>query len=143
MVCGPDGMRAAVRQVLLLGGLPSDRLVEESCVSPRRGSVSDQDQRAVFGSADGNQAVTVHPGDTLLEAAVNSGIALPFCRCSFSRCSGGCGACGVRITDQLQHVVLDEPNAVRLGERAAGYRPVWCASAVLAASVRLMLWRSP
>lgn len=118
MVCGPDGMRAAVRQALLLGGLPSDRLVEESFVSPRRGAIGDQDPHAVFESADGDQPVTVHPGDTLLEAALNGGIALPF-----SCCSGGCGACRVQVTDQLHHVVLDEPNAVRPGDRARGEVP--------------------
>ncbi len=118
MVCGPDGMRAAVRQALLLGGLPSDRLIEESFVSPRRGAVSDQDQHAVFESADGDQMVMVHPGETLLEAALSGGIALPF-----SCCSGGCGACLVHITDQLQHVELDEPNAVRPDDRARGEVP--------------------
>jgi ferredoxin-NADP reductase/multimeric flavodoxin WrbA len=118
MVCGPDAMRDAVRRALLGGGLPSDRLFEESFVSPRRGAVSDEVQSAVFESPDGERTIAVRPGDTLLEAALNAGIALPF-----SCCSGGCGACRVRITDQLEHVVLDEPNELAAGEVAAGEVP--------------------
>jgi ferredoxin-NADP reductase/multimeric flavodoxin WrbA len=118
MVCGPDAMRAAVRQALLQGGLPGDRVVEESFVSPRRGAITDQPQRAIFESTAGEQAITLRPGDTLLEAALDAGIALPF-----SCCSGGCGACRVRITDQSQHVVLDEPNEVRADDLARGEVP--------------------
>ena len=118
MVCGPDAMRAAVRQALLTGGLPADRLFEESFVSPRRGAVSDQAQPAVFESPDGDQTITLRPGDTLLEAALNAGVALPF-----SCCSGGCGACRVRITDHMDHVVLDEPNTVTPEDRSRGDLP--------------------
>ena len=118
MVCGPDAMRAAVRQALLAGGLPADRLFEESFVSPRRGAVSDQAQTAVFESAVGEQSIRLRPGDTLLEAALNAGIALPF-----SCCSGGCGACRVHITDQLDQGVLDEPNTVTAEARSRGQVP--------------------
>lgn len=118
LVCGPDAMRAAVRQALLAGGLPADRLFEESFVSPRRGAVSDQAQPAVFESAGGEQTITLRPGDTLLDAALNAGIALPF-----SCCSGGCGACRVHITGQLDHVVLDEPNTVAPKARSRGEVP--------------------
>lgn len=118
MVCGPDAMRTAVRQALLAGGLPADRLFEESFVSPRRSPVSDEAQPAVFESADGEQTITLRPGDTLLEAALNAGIALPF-----SCCSGGCGACRVQMTDHLDHVVLDEPNTVTPEARSRGEVP--------------------
>lgn len=118
MVCGPDAMRTAVRQALLAGGLPVDRLFEESFVSPRRGAVSDQAHSAVFESADGDQTIMLRPSDTLLEAALNAGIALPF-----SCCSGGCGACRVHITDHLDQVVLDEPNTVTPEDRSRGEVP--------------------
>ena len=118
MVCGPDAMRAAVRQALLAGGLPADRLFEESFFSPRRGAASAQAQPAVFESPDGEQTITLRPGDTLLEAALNAGIALPF-----SCCSGGCGACRVHITEHLDHVVLDEPNTVTPQDRSRGEVP--------------------
>lgn len=118
LVCGPDAMRAAVRQALLAGGLPADRLFEESFVSPRRGAVSDQAQLAVFESSDGEQTITLRPCDTLLDAALNAGIALPF-----SCCSGGCGACRVHITDHLDRVVLDEPNTVAPEARSRGAVP--------------------
>lgn len=118
LVCGPDPMRAAVRQTLLAGGLPAERLFEERFVSPRRGAVSDQAQPAIFESAVGEQAITLRPGDTLLDAALNAGIALPF-----SCCSGGCGACRVHITQQPDHVVLDEPNTVTPEDRSRGEVP--------------------
>jgi ring-1,2-phenylacetyl-CoA epoxidase subunit PaaE len=118
MVCGPDAMRTAVREALLQRGLPGDRLVEESFVSPRRGALSDRPQRAVFESAEGEQTIMLRPDDTLLEAALNAGIAVPF-----SCCSGGCGACHVRVTDGLDHVVLDEPNDVQAADRARGDVP--------------------
>lgn len=99
-------------------GLPPDRLFEERFVSPRRGALSDQAQTAVFESADGEQTITLRPGDTLLKAALNAGIALPF-----SCCAGGCGACLVHITDHLDHVVLDEPNAVKPEARSRSEVP--------------------
>lgn len=118
MVCGPDAMRTAVRQTLVARGLPPDRLREESFVSPRHGAVTEQAQAAVFESADGEQTITLRPGDTLLEAALNAGITLPF-----SCCSGGCGACRVQMTDHLDHVVLDEPNTVTPEARSRGEVP--------------------
>jgi ring-1,2-phenylacetyl-CoA epoxidase subunit PaaE len=118
MVCGPDAMRETVRETLLAGGLPADRFFEESFVSPRRGAVTDQTHVAVFASSDGEREVQVRPGDTLLDAALNAGIALPF-----SCCSGGCGACRVHITDHLGHVVLDEPNSVTPEDRSRGDVP--------------------
>ena len=118
MVCGPDAMRAAVRQALLEAGLPADRLFEENFVSPRRGAVSDSVQSAVFESLDGDQAITLRPGDTLLEAVLNAGVSVPF-----SCCSGGCGACRVHIIDHVDHVVLDEPNTVTSEDRSRGDVP--------------------
>lgn len=118
MLCGPDAMRAAARQALLAGGLPPARLLEESFVSPRRGVVSAQTHPAVFESNDGDQAIVVRPSDTLLDAALNAGVAVPF-----SCCSGGCGACRVRITKHLDHVTLDQPNEVHQEEQARGEVP--------------------
>ncbi len=73
---------------------------------------------AVFASSDGEREVQVHPSDTLLDAALNAGITVPF-----SCCSGGCGACRVHIADHLDHVVLDEPNTVTPEERSRGDVP--------------------
>jgi len=74
---------------------------------------------AVFEWSNGKQTIMLRPGDTLLEAALNAGIAL-----LFSCCSGGCGACRVHITGQLDHVVLDEPNTVMPEDRSRGEVPV-------------------
>lgn len=118
MLCGPDAMRAAARRALLAGGLPPARLLEERYVSPRSAVLGERVQSAVLESRDGDQAVVVRPGDTRLDAALNAGIDVPF-----SCCSGGCGACRMRITEHMDHVVLDEPNAVPQAERIRGEVP--------------------
>jgi ferredoxin-NADP reductase len=118
MLCGPDGMRAAVRQALQARGFPDDRIVEESFTSPRRASVPDVTQVATLIAADGQQTVNVRGGATLLEAALDAGVPI-----SFSCCSGGCGACHIQITDHAENVVLDEPNDVSANDRLHGKVP--------------------
>ena len=52
-------------------------------------------------------------GKTLLEAATESGVALPF-SCQL----GGCGACKVQLSEG--DVVMEEPNCLSARERAEG-----------------------
>jgi ferredoxin-NADP reductase/multimeric flavodoxin WrbA len=107
MLCGPDGMRAAVRAELIRRGLPEDRIVEESFVSPRGGPVSDRPQQATFIDAAGaTRSFAVAPDQTLLEAALDAGEAIPL-----ACMSGGCGACQVEIAKGRGNLRLDEPNA--------------------------------
>ncbi len=118
MLCGPDGMRAAARQALLEQGFAADRIAEESFSSPRRAHVPAEPQTATLTGPEGVQAIAV-PGDkTLLEAALDAGVSI-----SFSCCSGGCGACRVNVTEQPEHVVLDEPNEVSADDLAKGVVP--------------------
>jgi ferredoxin len=79
---------------------------------------SERARLAVFESADGEPTRTLRPGDTLLDAALNAGIALPF-----SCCSGSRGACRVYITAPADHVVLDEPNTGAPKARSPGQVP--------------------
>lgn len=118
MLCGPDGMRAAARQALLARGFAAERIAEESFSSPRRADVPSQPQVATLVAAEGVQAITVEPGKTLLEAALDAGASI-----SFSCCSGGCGACRVNITEHAGNAVLDEPNGVSPEDRALGAVP--------------------
>ncbi|HRE89114.1 MAG TPA: 2Fe-2S iron-sulfur cluster binding domain-containing protein [Myxococcota bacterium] len=55
----------------------------------------------------------VRPGQTLLEAGLQAGVAMPF-----SCTMGGCGACRVKLVGDVVH---DEPNGVSSEERAAGW----------------------
>jgi ferredoxin-NADP reductase/NAD(P)H-dependent FMN reductase len=118
MLCGPDGMRVAARQALKTRGFPADRIIEESFTSPRRASVPDVTQLATLSGADGQLAVQVKGGMTLLEAALDAGVSI-----SFSCCSGGCGACRIQVTDHAENVVLDEPNDVSAEEHSRGNVP--------------------
>jgi ferredoxin-NADP reductase len=120
MVCGPDAMRAAVCEALVSAGLPAERIVEESFVSPRRAEVPALPQEATFVPAGRAvlQAFTVAAGHTLLEAALDAGIRIPF-----SFCSGGCGACRVRIEAAPGVVQLDQPNPVSPADLAEGRVP--------------------
>ena len=115
MLCGPDGMRAAARQALIERGFAADRIVEEVFTSPRRALDLAGPHRATLNGTEGVQAFVVPPDKTLLEAALDAGVSI-----SFSCCSGGCGACRVTITEQVENIVLDEPNAVRADDRARG-----------------------
>jgi len=72
-----------------------------------------------LGAAGGSQAavsdhaLVVKPGETLLEAGLAAGVAMPF-----SCAMGGCGACKGRLTQG--EVVMSEPNCLSSAERAAG-----------------------
>jgi ferredoxin-NADP reductase/multimeric flavodoxin WrbA len=118
MLCGPDGMRAAARQALLAQGFADERIAQESFSSPRRASVPAVPQTATLTGAEGVQSFVVQGNQTLLEAALDAGVAI-----SFSCCSGGCGACRVSITSHPEHAVLDEPNEVSAADRAMGSVP--------------------
>ncbi|QMW23207.1 NAD(P)H-dependent oxidoreductase [Sandaracinobacteroides saxicola] len=118
MVCGPDGMRVAVRAALAQRGLSAERVVEESFVSPRAACVSDHEEVVTLHSRDGDRTFSVKPTKTLLEAALDAGEDLPF-----SCMAGGCGACQVRIVDGLANVRLDEPNETDPAEVGRGIVP--------------------
>jgi len=118
MLCGPDGMRAAARQVLKARGFAGDRIIEESFTSPRRTAVPEVMQVATIAGTDGQQTFEVKGGVTLLEAALDAGVPI-----SFSCFAGGCGACRVQVTDHAENVVLDEPNDVSAEDRSRGNVP--------------------
>ncbi|TNF30339.1 MAG: 2Fe-2S iron-sulfur cluster binding domain-containing protein, partial [Deltaproteobacteria bacterium] len=59
-------------------------------------------------------ALTVAAGQTLLEAGVAGGAALPF-----SCAMGGCAACRVKLV--AGEVAMDEPNCLTPAEADAGY----------------------
>jgi ferredoxin len=86
------------------------------------GSVRIPDHAAEVTFAATGRKVTARPGQTLLQAGLEAGIALP------SSCTmGGCGACKVKTASGA--VVMSEPNCLSETERTAGYVLACCAYA--------------
>ena len=80
------------------------------------------EREATLRFAGSGRRTVARPGQTLLEAGLAAGIALP------SSCTmGGCGACKVRTLEG--RVVMREPNCLTDAERAAGYVLACCAYA--------------
>jgi ferredoxin-NADP reductase len=124
-LCGPSPMMVAARQVLQDSGVADAQIWEERFASLHDpvtvGGAANTPvamQLRLRRLADGNaapseQAVLVKPGETLLEAGLSAGLAMPF-----SCAMGGCGACRGRLTQG--EVVMSEPNCLSPAERARG-----------------------
>lgn len=128
-VCGPSPMMLAARQVLQDAGVPDAQIWEERFASLH-------DPVTVGGAATtpvamqlrllrvgpdskgrpaaNDHTLVVKPGETLLEAGLAAGAAMPF-----SCAMGGCGACKGKLTQG--EVVMSEPNCLSSAERAQGY----------------------
>lgn len=117
-ICGPAGMMAAAQAVLLARGVPADQLYQERFASPHLPAAAllaaRSPQPAELRRGDRRHQLVVQPTETLLEAGLRAGAAMPF-----SCTMGGCGACKVKL-DSGQ-VALQEPNCLTAEERAAGY----------------------
>lgn len=133
-LCGPAGMMAAAHAVLQARGVPAAQVHEERFASPHLpATVRPADraaQTAELRRGSEVRRLTVRPDETLLEAGLRSGAAMPF-----SCAMGGCGACKVKL-DSGQ-VVMQEPNCLTAEERAAGYVLACVASPCTAVAVEL------
>lgn len=58
--------------------------------------------------------IAVQPGETILEAALDAGLPMPF-----SCAAGGCGTCKVKL--RAGDVVMEEPSCLTAAEREDGY----------------------
>lgn len=113
-LCGPAEMMELARGWLAEAGVPAERVHQERFGSPKaqRGArlVGEGEPRKL---RLGRAALTVLPGETLLEASVREGRPID------SSCTmGGCGACRVRLVSG--EVALEEPNCLTAEERASG-----------------------
>ena len=117
-VCGPDAMMSAARHALDARGVARDRIHEERFGSPPpRGSqvaAASEARVVILRAGVPERSVVVAPGQTLLEAGLEAGEAMPF-----SCAMGGCGACKVKLV--AGEVSMDEPSCLSDQERAAGY----------------------
>jgi ferredoxin-NADP reductase len=114
LLCGPAPMMAAARELLREREVPDRRIHSESFVAPNLRTDVRLRSEAVTIVADGREAgIVVAPGQTLLEAGLAAGLALPY-----SCAMGGCGACKVAL--ERGAVVMREPNCLSEREREAG-----------------------
>jgi ring-1,2-phenylacetyl-CoA epoxidase subunit PaaE len=109
-LCGPEPMMVVVREALHARGVTE--IHEEKFTSPtqRKSRLPIAQQPIRIGDA----TVIATPGQTILEAALQHQVALPY-----SCTMGGCGACKVRVV--AGDVEMEEPSCLSSSERAAGY----------------------
>lgn len=127
-LCGPDLMMQAVRKAIVSLGVADEKISTEEFVSPKATNISNQTSTSVppedteppnsltstITFATSNQMVEVDASTTILEAAEQAGVTLPWeCR------SGICGQCKVRCT--TGRVRMDSRDALSRGEEANGY----------------------
>lgn len=113
-LCGPDPMMRAARATLEGRGVPPARIREERFVSAHAAVAPSGPQEVSVRLRGGVQRVVVPAGATVLEAALEARVDMPF-----SCTVGGCGACRVRLVDG--DLAMDEPNCLSPDERARGY----------------------
>jgi ferredoxin-NADP reductase len=116
-VCGPEPMRAIVREVLAARGIDAARIHEERFASPGSRAVaapSGDAQTLTIRTKSGERRVLVGSGQTLLEAGLAGGVDMPF-----SCAMGGCGACKVRLREG--EATMDEPSCLTSEERDEGF----------------------
>ncbi len=127
LVCGPGPMMAATRALLIDLGVPDAEILQEVFASPPAATAV---AVVLMGTADAvaeeplaetatvrfgrsNVTVEVTPALTLLEAAEDAGVEIPFdCR------SGVCGQCKTRLVSG--RVRMDAEDALDAKVRAAG-----------------------
>jgi len=115
-VCGPVGMADETRAALESRKIPAARLKEERFVSPQDASAggSEEPQEVEVLLHGSTHNLTVKPGLTILEAAQDAGVDMPF-----SCTVGGCASCKVKL--KSGQVSLGEPNCLDPDEKADGY----------------------
>lgn len=113
-VCGPQPMMDAVVSALGALGVARERIHQERFQSPgtltSTRALPTEAVTVTLSRRGQRAALTVLPGQTVLEAALADGVSLPF-SCSM----GGCAACACTLLDG--EMVLEEPNCLTEAER--------------------------
>jgi ferredoxin-NADP reductase len=123
MLCGPDKMMTAMRQLLVGMGIPDAEIHQEAFISPKAVEpaaatdaavdvIDESVERSVhFKQAD--KRVSVTNGLTVLECAEDAGVDIPNeCR------SGICGQCKTRLV--AGRVLMEVQDALTNADRAKG-----------------------
>jgi len=121
-ICGPAAMMDSVCAALEAAGVPRERVHTERFAYASSSSVRIPDHAAEVTFAASGRKVTARAGQTVLQAGLEAGVALPF-----SCTMGGCGACKVKKASGS--VVMSEPNCLSETEREAGYLLACCSYA--------------
>ncbi|PPE73826.1 hypothetical protein C3942_10490 [Solimonas fluminis] len=112
-LCGPAGLMEAAESVLRQAGVPAARVRHERFLAaPRLAERPTEPQEILFKQS--GRVVTQRPGESILEAGLREGLALPF-----SCMVGGCAHCKLQVLEG--EVALSEPNCLSPEERAAGF----------------------
>jgi len=118
-ICGPEPMMQGVCEALGRVGIPRERIHTERFAYAQPAALRLPDRESAIVFARSGRRTTAQPGQTLLQAGLDAGIALP------SSCTmGGCGACRIRRLEGS--VVMSEPNCLSEAEREAGYLLACC-----------------
>ncbi len=115
-VCGPEPMMDPARECLEARGVSATRIMVERFLAPRPPAAdarATEPHTLMLRSKGRSLEVVVMPGQTLLEAAIAAGAAVPF-----SCTMGGCGAC--KVKKLAGDVAMAEPNCLTAAERAEG-----------------------
>lgn len=115
-VCGPEPLMDVVRSVLAGRGVPDEQVHRERYTSVAdTGSAMTVPQEMTV-EEDGRTlgTVMVEPGQTLLDAGLAAGLAMPH-----SCTVGNCGDCMVRL--RSGEVAQSEPNCLTPQQRSEGY----------------------
>lgn len=117
-LCGPAPMMSAARVCLEIRGVSPVRIREERFVSahaaPGARASKEAHEVTLRLRRGGEQRLLVSAGRTVLEAALDAAIDMPF-----SCAVGGCGTCRVRVSSGS--VAMDEPNCLSDEEHDQGY----------------------
>ncbi len=118
LLCGPTPMMEAARALLRELGIDEDRIHQESFFAPQSRDDATprvrEPQPVTIAIAGREVGLVVQPGQTLLEAGLAAGIAMPY-----SCTMGGCAACKVQL--ERGEIVMQEPNCLGPDERSAGW----------------------
>jgi glycine betaine catabolism B len=127
-LCGPLPMMQAVREVLVTLGVPNTDILTEEFASPKASSSETADSiadvanskmlslgnTATISFAKSGQTTEIDATNTILEAAEQAGVSLPFeCR------SGICGQCKVKCSSGKVH--MSSRDAITKLEESQGY----------------------
>jgi 2Fe-2S type ferredoxin len=117
-LCGPAPMMSAARVCLEIRGVAPVKIREERFISahstaPATGSKASFEVTLRM-KRGGVEKVLVPAGKTVLEAALDAAIDMPF-----SCAVGGCGTCRVKVADGS--IAQDEPNCLSEEEHEQGY----------------------
>lgn len=116
LLCGPGPMMAGARELLHEREVPAARVHSESFVAPRLHADAHaqlQSQPLTICIESRETELVVAPGQTVLEAGLAAGLALPY-----SCAMGGCGACKIEL--ERGEVIMREPNCLAEPERERG-----------------------